>query len=177
MNFKEIVDNFECSLNLLRVNDKFLFQHNVNERSIAHKFAEYLSIHFSSYDVDCEYNSNVEANKGKKYITFLKDKAKELGLLRERDLDDEIVYRNVFPDIIIHKRGSNKFNLLIIEMKKSSSKINCDYDIEKLKRYTSPDYENTLIYSFGALVYLGVENNLGNDCIEWFEKGNKKPNW
>ena len=103
-------------------------------------------------------------------IVLLKDRAQELGLLKEEDeIDKELIYRAVFPDIIVHKRGSNEHNLLIIELKKSSSRISCDYDIEKLKRYTSPDYENNLNYSFGVLVYLGVADKLGSDRIEWFK--------
>ena len=116
--------------------------------------------------------SNVEADSGKKYIGFLKDIAARYGLLREGEEDAEIVYRNVFPDIIVHKRGLNSDNLLIIEIKKSSSNISCDYDIEKLKRYTSPEYENTLNYAFGVLVYLGVADKLGDDRIVWFQNGN-----
>ncbi len=172
MVFKEVENKLEIALNVLRANDGFLLQHNVSERSIAHKFAQYLTLLFPGYDVDCEYNSNVEAHSGKKYIRLLKDNAAHYGLLREDEKDAEIVYRNVFPDIIVHKRGLNKHNLLIIEIKKSSSSISCDYDIEKIRRYTSPDYHNTLNYSFGVLVYLGVADKLGSDRIEWFQNGN-----
>ena len=50
---------------------------------------------------------------------LLKDVAAQYGLLREDEQDAEIVYRNVFPDIIVHKRGLNDHNLLIVELKKS----------------------------------------------------------
>ena len=172
MVFKEVENKLLVALSMLKSNDEFLFEHNVSERSIAHKFAQYLSILFKGYDVDCEYNSNVEADSGKKYIGLLKDIAAHYGLLREGEKDAEIVYRNVFPDIIVHKRGLNSDNLLIVEMKKSSSNISCDYDIEKLNRYTSPEYENTLNYAFGVLVYLGVADKSGDDCIVWFQNGN-----
>ncbi len=172
MVFKKVKNKLEIALNVLRANDRFLLQYNVSERSIAHKFAQYLTILFPGYDVDCEYNRNVEADNGKKYIRLLKDNAAHYGLLPKDKKDVEIVYRNVFPDIIVHKRGSNKHNLLIIEIKKSSSNISCDYDIEKLRRYTSPDNDNTLNYSFGVLVYLEVEDKLRSDRIEWFQNGN-----
>ncbi len=171
MDFKEVENKLEIALNLLRANDSFLLQYNVSERSIAHKFAQYLTLLFPGYDVDCEYNSNVEADSGRKYISLLKSTAASYGLLRKDEKDAEIVYRNVFPDIIVHKRGLNEHNLLIIELKKSSSRISCDYDIEKLRRYTSPENENTLNYSFGVLVYLGVADKLGSDRIKWFQNG------
>jgi len=172
MVFKEVENKLELALNVLRANDGFLLQNNVSERSIAHKFALYLTILFPSYDVDCEYNSNVEADSKKKYIRLLKESAAHYGLLHKDEKDAEIVYRNVFPDIIVHKRDSNKHNLLIIEIKKSSNSKGCDYDIEKLRKYTSPDDNNNFNYPFGVLVYLGVADKLGSDRIEWFQNGN-----
>ena len=173
MDFKEVEKNLETALNRLKKNDGFLLEHNVCERSIAHKIAQYLTPLFPEHDVDCEYNSNVEADSGKKYIKLLKSTAARYGLLRNEDEDDEIVYRNVFPDIIVHKRGLNENNLLIIELKKSSSSKSFDYDIEKLKRYTSQDDDNTFSYSFGVLVYLGVADKVGSDRINWFQNGNQ----
>ena len=35
----------------------------MNERSIAHKFATYLEDEFQGWDVDCEYNRNLEKQK------------------------------------------------------------------------------------------------------------------
>lgn len=173
MNFKNVENKLFFALNKLKEKDIFLLKYDVSERAIAHKLALYLTPLFSNYDVDCEYNSNVEADSGKKYIVILKGIAERDGLLHKDEEDEELIYHNVYPDIIIHKRGHNKNNLLIIEIKKSSSKISCDYDLEKLKRYTSPDDENILNYSFGAFVYIGVKNKMGKDRIVWFENGNK----
>ena len=171
MVFEEIKNKFKIALDILKENDCFLLHHDVSERSIAHKFAQYLTVLFPGHDVDCEYNSNVEVDSRKKYIGLLKDIAAQYGLLRKDEQDAEIVYRNVFPDIIVHKRGLNDHNLLIVELKKSTSNISCDYDIEKLRRYTSPEYDNTLNYSFGVLLYLGIADKLGNDRIQWFKNG------
>ena len=55
MDFKEVENNLEIALNLLREKDSFLLQNNVSERSIAHKFAQYLTPLFPEHDVDCEY--------------------------------------------------------------------------------------------------------------------------
>ena len=127
-----------------------------------------MSEHFSEYDVDCEYNSNVQADTGKKYIVLIRDMAARLGLSNKEEDEEEFIYRNVYPDIIVHKRGNNDSNLLIIEMKKTSSTVTSDYDYEKLRRYTSPEYENELNYCFGVFICVGVGKNAGEYFTEWF---------
>ena len=47
---------------------------------------------FSEYNLDCEYNRN--GSKPKKIISLK---------------------QNVYPDLIIHQRGSNDMNLLVME--------------------------------------------------------------
>lgn len=152
--------------------DSYLLLHDINERSIAHRLAMYLTPKFKGFDVDCEYNGNVESPNGKKYINILKDTARSLGLLKEGLQDKELVCRYVYPDIIVHKRGKSGSvnNLLIIEMKKSSSNISRDLDYEKLKRFTSHDDGNNFDYQFGAfiLVQVGEEQKME---VSWYREG------
>jgi len=161
------------SISKLLENDDFLIEHDVSERSITHKLAIFIAEQFYEYDVDCEYNSNVENNSGKKYIYFLREKAIKLNLLKERDGDDEFVSRIVYPDIIVHKRGRNDSNLLIIEVKKSSSQTSSEYDHEKLSRYTSAKDGNELNYQFGVFIEISVKNDQGKYNTEWFRNGKK----
>jgi len=92
---------------LLR-HDFYLLQVAANERSITHKFAEYLQREFPSYDVDCEYNrTGIEP----KTLDRLKSE-----LSKGVPLDDEDA-TTVFPDIIVHHRGTRN-NFLVIEAKK-----------------------------------------------------------
>ena len=65
----------EIGLNLLFNNDGFLLERDVSERAITHKLAEHLQKLFSNWDVDCEYNKNLN---GKKYLNIEPEK-----LLRE----------------------------------------------------------------------------------------------
>lgn len=44
---------------------------------------------------------------------------KQLQKREIADMEIEFAERQVFPDIIIHRRGSNENNLCIIEVKKS----------------------------------------------------------
>jgi hypothetical protein len=88
--------------------DIYLLQVAANERSITHKFAEYLQQEFPSYNVDCEYN---RTGIHPKTLEGLKSELK-----KDVPLDDEDA-TTVFPDIIVHHRGTQN-NFLVIEAKK-----------------------------------------------------------
>jgi len=108
--------------------DRDLLVVNANERSMTHKFAEYLQKEFPTWNVDCEYN---RVGTG--------DTPKELDWLREQIVraDDENA-KTVYPDIIVHHRKQRE-NLLVIEAKKSG-RDNSD-DLQKLKAFTDdPQY-------------------------------------
>lgn len=113
-------------------NDSYLLATDVNERSITHKLAEYLQVEFSEYNVDCEYNRNGLDVKG-------------LESLVKNIASDNTDVVSVFPDIIIHHRGSND-NFIVIEAKKSSNKSN---DNEKLVAYKRDlKYQNAYAVKF-----------------------------
>lgn len=118
--------------------DAHLFEVDANERSITHKFAEYLQQLFQDWNVDCEYNRN--GFEAKKLETFKK----------VVDSDDTNAV-SVYPDIIIHHRGT-KDNLLIIEAKKTSFSGE-DFDIKKLKAY-----KDDLGYRFAFKITLPTKN-------------------
>ena len=127
----------------------------MNERSIAHKLPEYLQLLFLDFNVVCEYNDNVDKPNGRKRISILKTDLEQKGLLRVKeaeDIEEELADRQVFSDIIIHKRGTNENNLCIIEIKKSTNKVSFDYDELKLKSYTTDDYGNDLKYKIGLFI-------------------------
>ncbi len=95
--------------------------HHVGERSIVFRFAHYLlellekDKEFSDYQLDCEYNRN---GINRKTLPSFPN--------------------GVYPDIILHRRGNNDNNILVMEFK---TYWNSDIsgDIEKLKELTAPD--------------------------------------
>ena len=109
---------------------------DASERSIAARLAMYLREHFIEYDVDVEYNR-------------AEDKVKRLRdvVSRCRRDRDETEDQRVLPDVIVHRRGDNKSNLLVIEVKKSSDPRGTDCDHERLEAFRAE-----LRYMFGALV-------------------------
>src|SRR5690606_14754897 len=100
--------------------DHYLLINDLNERTIAHKFAVYLQEQFPDYHIDCEYNKNIDEDNGSKNIRLLKS----IPIQSEEEWSTVSIY----PDIVVHKRGENCNNLLAIEIKKSTNKKNREYD-------------------------------------------------
>lgn len=154
MNINQIKRRVDIAIQMLRVNDNYLLKHDANERSISHKLAMYLESTFGkNYDVDCEYNRNIEHERGSKNIDILKSEWSRLNGRNINVLDEDmIVEKSVLPDIIVHKRGSNKENLLVIEIKKSTSTVREDYDLKKLEIFTNQNDPEGLKYQYGLFV-------------------------
>lgn len=158
MKDNDILNNVISAISDLEKNEDWLIRNDLSEKSITHKLALYIANYFPDYDIDCEYNGNIESEGGRKRIKALKYDLAEIKLLKkaELELETEIVDRAVFPDIIIHKRGRNDFNLCIIEAKKSTSRVNRQYDYLKLKAYTTDYYGNDLNYQLGIFVMFNI---------------------
>ena len=125
---EEIERRVSKAFAMLLHKDRYLLNVQVNERSLTHRFGIYLQEVFPEYDVDCEYNRDLTVPK-------------RFQEKRERDDKDEPVPRDdkegrtVFPDIIVHRRGDRRSNLLVIEVEKSTSKLDCSEDIDKIEQY------------------------------------------
>jgi len=149
----------KISLKKLRSLDKKLLEIKVNERTITHKLAVYLQQSFPEFNVDCEYNRD-ECNE-------FDDLVKKLELPTNNVSWDDTEAKTVFPDIIIHNRGTQEKNLLVIEVKKSSSSISGKVDRNKLIAFTKDHYN----YKFGLFLKINLVNE--NDYFEWYIGGIK----
>jgi hypothetical protein len=123
--------------------DFHLIDYGASERSISHRIALYLEDCYGDFfNVDCEYNKNRTLPK---YIPNKKAKKGE---------------SSTFPDIIVHERGLNTRNHLVIEIKK----IDCgsveerQWDIAKLNAYKHSDG----VYGYENAVFLEVGKKDGN---------------
>lgn len=104
MQAAEVNTRLEQALSRLMLRDSHLLTVDASERSITHQLAVHLMEQFPGYDIDCEYNRD-----------GFDVKRLELAERRTRDDDTEAV--TVFPDIVVHLRGHNNDNLLVIEVK------------------------------------------------------------
>lgn len=163
--FEEIEKSVKDALDKLYYNDRYLLEHDVNEQAITHRLAIYLENVFFNYNVDCEYNRYGDDPKRLKEKSFKKyDKLFKYEidrLIKEIDTD-----KLAKPDIILHKRGRNDQNLLVIEVKKSDNKDD-NYDRLKLMIYIDKDYG--LNYKYGLFIKLNKKKELNKLC--WFSDG------
>ena len=140
--------------------DSKLLELDANERSISHKVGEHLQVQFSGLNVDCEYNRK----KDKKQEGYEHNRKHAIQAKTSKN-------KKVFPDIIVHERGSDENNCLVIETKKKGRSI--EEDCEKLKVFTGPkDYG----YKVGLLLVFGVKKNKGIAEIIHFEGGKQVNN-
>lgn len=152
--------------------DISLIKHDVSERAIAHKLAEYLQTHFPNLNVDCEYNRNTEKGQyyPKKILALKERRDKEPLDVRDEEILQEI---STYPDIIIHRRNTNAENLLVIEIKKENSKVPHDFDFQKLMAFTeNSDSSYSYHYKYGLFILLetGTEKPKKTELI-WFTEG------
>lgn len=155
METEEIKKKIDLSIELLLERDAHLLRTDANERSITHRFALYLQEEFSEWHVDCEYNRNRDDTK---ILQIPQNLRKHLVPSRT----DDTKGRTVFPDIIVHHRGTSD-NLLVIEVKKSTSQISEDFDMLKLR-----EYKNQLGYNHAIFIKFVVgEYNVGVDTLIW----------
>lgn len=145
----QIEEIIKSCLEKLRKLDRYLLDNDANERSITHKIAEYLQPFFIDFNVDCEYNR-------------FEDLVKKLDLPRDGINWDDTEAKTVFPDIIVHKRGVQNFNLLVIEVKKSTNLDNGGFDRIKIQTFLKKPYN----YIHGLFLKIDMEDE--NDDFEWF---------
>ena len=142
-----VCDALQAALVDLCHHDSHLLSAGCSERSVTHWLAIHLMKHFPDLDVDCEYNRDGFD-------------VKKLKLSPESVQTDEVHARTVFPDIIVHKRGRKDWNVLAIEVKKSSSSADFQHDICKLEAL-----KLHMNYSFVAHVVVGLTFA---DCgVQW----------
>jgi hypothetical protein len=159
---------------LLQTSDAWLLENDLSEQSICHRIAFHLEALFADYNVDCEYNGDIDRKNNKKAISILKDELQQFGLLRDgetSDLEKEFTNRAVFPDIIIHRRGTNDYNLCSLEVKKSTSTVDYTYDFIKLRSYTSSRFDNNLIYQLGIFVEAVIEKQSPSFELRFYKEG------
>lgn len=148
---EEIILRVKKAIGNFYKNDKELLQYNTKdtticERSISFRIGIYLQQLFKGYNVDAEYNRNIE---------------------RIKRLDG----KNIYPDIIIHKRKTNDNNLLWIEIKKeNSTEESKESDRERLKKVTKEELEYK--YKLGILIILTT--NEQDTILEIYENGEHK---
>lgn len=114
MEWVEVETRVKCALDALEHCDLRLLEYGVNERTICARLAVHLKAVFQGYDVDVEYNRH--------------------GMDPKRvEVDPGLGKDLVYPDVIVHRRGTDESNLLVMEVKKSTNREPRGRDRKKLK--------------------------------------------
>jgi hypothetical protein len=146
---KELVEKaLEGALDTLVRADFELFQLDANERSISHRFAKYLEPYFTGWNIDCEYNRTHGFSK-------------RLNIIPRNIKSDDTKAITVFPDIIVHRRNTDN-NLVVIEIKKTSSQEDDQYDLNKLKAF-----KKELKFKFAIFIKIKTGKEFDIEPIRW----------
>ena len=147
-NLDEVIVNIKSSLSEMFKNDMILIDNDANERTISSTLICYLKEIIKDYDIDSEYNRHgseiktINSNTGQKII---------------------------IPDIVVHKRNNDRYNLVAIEIKKSTNPKR-ENDEEKLKSLTEKDSYD---YKYGVLIILDMDSPDSVSYLEIFQNGEK----
>jgi hypothetical protein len=143
-----LVQRVESAMQEFDASDRYLLEHDVNERTISTCLAHHLQSKFDEWNVDCEYNR-------------VGDTPKRLQVPRDGACWDDTSARTVFPDIIVHQRGPDGPNLLVLELKKAG--LDATFDLQKLKAY-----KTDLGYEYAAFVEVttGAASGIKYSMIE-----------
>jgi hypothetical protein len=137
----EIISN---SLKELYENDSILIDRQTKEESINHHLAKFvekninLKFQNTMYSVDVEYNRNITGSLFNGQINKIISWPENTLQIKE-----------VIPDIIVHKRGSNESNYLCIEAKKKyNTGKRASKDLNKILGLLESPYN----YKYGCLI-------------------------
>lgn len=167
---RALIKKFNKALSDFITKEKYLYFYNASERAMAHRLALYLQAYFPKHYVDCEYNLNLENKQTLRKEIILASREATLYNKRVRAIDEEGIAVSVFPDIIVHQRGENSHNKIIIEIKKNNSSVDSSYDKLKLKKYTS---NCSFKYDLGIFLCIKIGNHsiLEDFQIEYWSNG------
>ena len=103
--------------------ERVLFDEDLGERTITHRFAVCLEKQFSGWAVDCDYDRLGE---------------RTLRLPRGSIVStDDHLGKSIYPDIVVHRREIPN-NLLAVEIRKATNHTPLDHDQHKLRALTDP---------------------------------------
>lgn len=143
MNIDELKEIVQSAVEKLKTDHFFILdrRNDVTELVVSTHLSSILASYFDSYNVDAEWNRMRNEHGG--YVP------KRLNVP-----DDKLVQ----PDIIVHKRGNNQDNLLVIEIKMTWKNQKKEFDFLKIEAYKSE-----LNYNYGLYLELsekGVEEQI-----------------
>lgn len=135
MHLEAVQQRVKMALAALEKDDWYLLRYDLSERCIAARLALHLQSLFPDHSVDVEYN---RVGRPPKRLHIPEQCANYRGKNGEA---------LAVPDVIIHRRGPEGPNLLVLELKKTSNLEGSDCDRERVRAFRAE-----LGYLYGALI-------------------------
>jgi hypothetical protein len=126
----------EAALDELYDKDLHLLLYRVHERTIVFRFGHYLQNKLDAHEVFKQYNLDFEYNRNGRQPKRIPTRSRN----------------GAYPDLIIHRRGLNTHNLLIMEFKPYWER-NVDDDCDKILQFV--DKNGNYKYQFGQSIIFG----------------------
>ncbi len=115
----------------------FLFEKDIGERAVTHRFAVYLEKQFPGWSVDCNYDRLGERTLHLPHGTIVST--------------DDHLGKSIYPDVVVHQREIPN-NLLTVEIRTAGNHTPLDHDQHKLRALT--DVHVWFPYWIGVLLVL-----------------------
>lgn len=180
--FDEVACRLEFAVKCVISKDSDLFNFEVNERTVTQRLALYLERAFKPLGLglkaDCEYNRMwVESGEGEHNLT---KKYPQLSGLKPNVEDSDGV--TVFPDVIVHLRGKQFANVLVIEAKRNAP-VGAVPDNDRIKLYEFTRMDGGFRYPWGAFLnFRSFQSPCGGEHrvvtivdVVWFRDGKAGP--
>ncbi|MBN9220177.1 MAG: hypothetical protein J0I79_19705 [Mesorhizobium sp.] len=145
MNQEEIDELLLEALRRLYEEEEHLFRADAAERTVCARLAMILQGSFDHHSVDVEFNRHGFDPKE----------------IEWPDTDGTPTVNKVYPDIIVHQRGHDEENLLVIEVKKTSNPAPDEGDLQKLSRI-----KHALNYRYAVFLRLPFRNDAEIDKVQ-----------
>lgn len=176
---RDLVRYFRESLRAFRDEPGNAFGRRVAERTVTQRIAMHLQPRIQELQVDCEYNRNggrpkyidvqhdhlTPSERQHQIETATRGRAKATRL----EIEQWSTYRvTSSPDILVHQRGTNDHNLLIVEVKIVGDRRGADgesLDMAKLRAFTLKN--GPYHYQLGLFVVVSLEG----ETIRFFRNG------
>jgi hypothetical protein len=123
VNEAEVREKLQVAIQKLVATDSHLLEHDLSERCIASRLAMYLQQEFAELSVDVEYNRIGTHPKTMRL-------PEECANYRGNNGEPLVV-----PDVIIHRRGAEGPNLLVLELKKTTNRDPRDCDHMRVRAF------------------------------------------
>ncbi|MFB6419432.1 MULTISPECIES: hypothetical protein [Bradyrhizobium] len=117
--------------------EAFLFEKDIGERALTHRFAVHLEKQFTGWSVDCNYDRLGERTLHLPHGTIIST--------------DDHLGKSIYPDVAVHQREIPN-NLLTVEIRKASNHTPLEHDQHKLRALT--DVHVWFPYWIGVLLVL-----------------------